>query len=282
MINIITSGCSYTVGWRCQFEQILNKPVYRHMPTGNSACGNDIITRGAMHRMIQARKLYPSEKIICIVMFSGLHRNEIRIEKDHPLYDDIVKNSDHEYFLGMNPSEFNHTDTQNLPQWKPKNVWYKSGGFGGQGNASMAGRKLWETYYKTIHSKEERYVKLLENILLLQGTAKKLDIEIVFTTWQNVFFETDLEDTNFENAIAMKYIPKRTKALWDVYPEHNYLWWNIEKDNWCFIDNEYNSLGEYHILNGFVSPDDGHPSTECYQKWCKEILIPHMQDRNLI
>ena len=66
MINIITSGCSYTVGWRCQFEQILNKPVYRHMPTGNSACGNDIITRGAMHRMIQARKLYPSEKIICL------------------------------------------------------------------------------------------------------------------------------------------------------------------------------------------------------------------------
>ena len=80
----------------------------------------------------------------------------------------------------------------------------------------------------------------------------------------------------------MKDIPKRTKALWDVYPEHNYLWWNVEKDNWCFIDNEYNSLGEYHILNGFVSPDDGHPSTECYQKWCQEILIPHMKNRNLI
>ena len=36
-----------------------------------------------------------------------------------------------------------------------------------------------EIYYKNIHSKEERYIKLLENILLLQETARKLNINLV-------------------------------------------------------------------------------------------------------
>ena len=40
-------------------------------------------------------------------MFSGLHRSELRIEKDHPYYNDIVNSTDHEEFLGMNPAEFN-------------------------------------------------------------------------------------------------------------------------------------------------------------------------------
>ena len=70
--------------------------------------------------------------------------------------------------------------------------------------------------------------------------------------------------------------------MWEIYPEHNYLWWNIDKDNWCFINDEYDSLGEFHVLNNFVSPDNGHPSAEAYEKWVKEILISHMKNRKLL
>jgi len=281
-LNIITSGCSYTVGWRSEFAKILDSDAYRHIPTGQSASGNDIITRSAIYKMIQTRNQFPKQKAICIVMFSGLHRSELRIESDHPFYNDIIKNTDHEEFLGMNPAEFNHTDIRGLASWKPKNVWLKSGGFGGQGSSSDLAKKLWETYYKNIHSKEERYIKLLENILLLQGVAKQLDIDLVLTTWQNIFYETNMEEHNFENAIALGYIPDKTKPLWEIYPEHNYLWWGVDKKNWCFINDQYDSLGEYHVLNNFISPDNGHPSTECYHRWCEEILIKHMKDRELL
>ena len=281
MKYIITSGCSFTVGWRQYFEKQL-QDEYVHVPTGQSASGNDIITRSAIYKMIQTRKHHANKDISCIVMFSGLQRAELRIEQDHPFYNDIVKHSDHEYFLGMNPAEYNHTNMKGMPNWKPKNVWLKSGGYGGQGCESDMAKKIWEIYYKNIHSKEERYIKLLENILLLQETATKLNIKLVLTTFQNIFYETDKESSNFENAIALGYIPKKTKSLWEIYPEHNYLWWNVNKDNWCFINNEYDSLGEFHVLNNYTSPDNGHPSAEAYSRWVEEILIPHMKDRVLL
>jgi len=280
-LNIIRSGCSFTVGWGNQFEKMYRDKI-RHIVTGNSASGNDFITRGALHRMIQTREEFPGQKIICIVMFSGLHRAELRIEKEHPLYNEIVRNSDHEEFIGMNPAEFNHTDIVNQPRWKPKSVWLKSGGFGGQGCGSTAGRHLWETYYKSIHSTEERYIKLLENILLLQNTATQLDVDLILTTWQNLFYETERSNYKFENAISLGNIPEKTKAYWEIYPEHNYLWRNIDMDNWCFINDKYDSLGEFHVLNNFISPDGGHPSEDCYQMWIRDVLMKHIKERKLM
>tara|TARA_B100001057_G_scaffold68641_1_gene62370 strand:- start:1307 stop:2155 length:849 start_codon:yes stop_codon:yes gene_type:complete len=282
MKNIISSGCSFTVGWRNPFEKILGYHDYRHIPTGQSASGNDIITRSAIYKMIETRKKYQDQDISCIVMFSGLHRAELRIENDHPFYDDIVKNADNEYFTGMNPAEFTHTDEANQPKFKPKNVWLKSGGFGGQGCSSDMAKKIWEVYYKNIHSKEERYIKLLENILFLQEISKKLKINLILTTWQNIFYETEEEHNNFENAISLGRIPKREKTLWQIYPAHDYLRDGIDWDQWCFINKNYDSLGEYHVLNNCVSPDDGHPSAEAYEKWVKEILLPHMNHRKLL
>ena len=132
MKYIITSGCSFTIGWRQYFERQL-QDGYTHVPTGQSASGNDIITRSAIYKMIQTRKHHANKNISCIVMFSGLQRAELRIEQDHPFYNDIVKHSDHEYVLGMNQAEYNHSDIKGSPNWKPKDVCLKSEGYGEHG-----------------------------------------------------------------------------------------------------------------------------------------------------
>ena len=53
-------------------------------------------------------------------------------------------------------------------------------------------------------------------------------------------------------------------------------------DNWCFINDKYDSLGEFHVLNNFISPDNGHPSEDCYQMWIRDVLMKHIKKRKLM
>ena len=97
-------------------------------------------------------------------------------------------------------------------------------------------KKLWETYYKNIPPKEERYTfKLPYRTYYYYKASKQLDIDLTDYMAKHIH-ETNMEEHNFENAIALGYIPDKTKPLWEIYPEHNYMWWGIDKKNWCFIN----------------------------------------------
>jgi len=310
--NIITSGCSFTLGdgtWPYHINQYKYGWVHN---VGDTGAGNGYISRSIIWEVNNQIKLGKDPKDIeVIIMWSGITRKEfLSTVRENPLHE-LWVDGPHKNWMG----NFIHDEGWDRHPEKDS-TWIKSSiPYMDWGNKSVT--KFLDLYWKHFYSEEESLINTFESILRTQWYLNSLGIKYTMMCWQNIFNQYSFkvpsgwarqegdeifgheiwnlawrDNTHFKTDRywpdnATEKISRDTPLLKDIYPNATYLWDMIDWDKWWFCEDEqveYGGLAEWVCLEardpwGNGKHDPGHPSPLSHKKFCEQVIIPILEDK---
>jgi len=237
--NLVTSGCSFTMGdqsWTTVIQNELNIP--RLFNLGSSGAGNRYIVNSVIDT-IQYNQLLPQDTFV-LVMFSGPAR-----------FDEIVSG---EYWYLL--SDYH---------WKTKlhtgedGYWIHSGG---RGNS-------WQDHNETVKLFIQKYVvsdpltickETLVAILALENFLQSRGFEYRFMSYVN-YWTSDKESVaqgDFSLTHFCSHLP--------AYQEINF-------DKWIFSNDKKDCLYEFCFANHYLKEDNFHPTSFGHQEFAKNVIL---------
>ena len=285
MIDIITSGCSFTHdldSWaECLKKHYQNDSV-SVTNVAQGGVGQEHIVRSSLVALQKSKN-----KKICIVQFSGFTRMEVIIdEKERPEFHDAMK-LDNKYskiefdtglkFGGLvEGRKWNNHYTDSIILMRTADMengdltWYQKKSTAGE----MIGR------YDKIFGIDQRQMLTYEHIASLQWYCKLNDIPLFcFWGWE----EANVVEDSFNKEVV--------KASYDLVDWNNFWFYgnNGGMAEWMMAHGHHGNLSEDNINDpprGWkVDPYTGenrmigHPTPQAHKDFCDQIIIPWVEER---
>lgn len=253
---LITSGCSFSDNINQRWPHYLaNELQYKLYNRGQGSCGNDYIAKSAIH---QLNKLLsdniPAEEILCVVMWSGIERKSIYINKTDTVdFDSLQNNIQHAVWDINNPLSI----IDSLPNEAAAPAT-TNGYLVGSAHCAFSNRnikKFKSEYILKYYPAESLAIESYEHFLRLQWYCESKHIQLRNLTYMNI--------------MTYPYgMPTRNE-----YAEVDYLSSMIDYNNWIFWG-EYGGLYEYTRDNNLeFGPDGVHPKANSHNHFVKNFLL---------
>jgi len=265
MINIVTSGCSFTHdpdSWANVLQKKLSDK-YTVTNVAQGGCGQEFIVRSAIMKLQQLEK--PK---ICIVQFSGFYRVELIVDalENPELYNKIKKEKEADN-RGFDPArnwyELDPNTLLLLRTTDQGHNWYK--GIGTTG-------KFLEKINSTI-GVDQRLLWTIESITRLQMYCKINKIPLFcFLGWRECLGQ------GYNHQLI-----NRAKQLIDW---GNFWFYNNDGGmaDWMLDHGHHGKLEEDHINKPptGIGKDPltkntimvGHPTAEAHNDFCEQVIVP--------
>lgn len=213
---------------------------------GKGASGNGIISRTTIHEVIQALKTYKPDEILVGIMWSGAYRQEI--------------------YLSEPPENYYHIH----PSWEHDENTTNPATIGGNRNFYKV-MPYWEDdlskmYYKNIYDDVAAYMQTIEHILRVQWFLKNHNIKYFMTQYYYLTF------------------PNKPEIM--SHPDIQYLYEQIDFDNWLPVKSEYDWCAEFQDPKTW---DDivefghfKHPHTLQHKAFVDHVVIPFLKEKRYI
>jgi hypothetical protein len=239
--NLVVNGCSYTEGnsWAQSVNIALTPGHYKNL--AQIGAGNFYISNSTID-YLSSNNLNPTETLV-IVMWSGTGRKDIRISGEWYYH---LKN---QYACLANA--FNDNESE---------YYLFSGGATNSWITNSTTKKVFEWFYKlsdpvTLCKDTLMHIVNLENYLKVNGYQYRFAGYI--NQWTT---ETDHSPIVGDYSIGhfLKDVP--------IYKNYNF-------NNWIFVDQQRNCLGEFASSIGELDATS-HPTTTAHRLFAEQIIIP--------
>jgi hypothetical protein len=213
---------------------------------------NRRITRTTVHDMIQQRQLNPQQKIIALIQFTTSVRSEIWT-------DGIITKLEEE-------SNFVQVQFANKPDWRERFLKGKgSNPINSPVNKHNLSKKYWDKLTEGLayfHNSYAEHINLLCDLIMLRTLLESLNIDFIFFSGpQEQKFESDYLLEFFRNEI------QQDKRYID-FESFGFCAWCAEK--------------KYIPLDPDPNPYIGHYGPDAHEAFAKQIIIPKLQELNII
>lgn len=256
----VTGGCSFSAGTPPIFKTwniLLTDHFYQegniNVHTGHDAFGNDLIARSMMFSIDQQKSLHPKEKIVALVMWSGISRKA------------MLTNSSSDY---INKEIFRNAELELLKKEKVKRDFQQNiqvDGFPTEG----PGYVYWtpdkakdipklKNYYNYTNELND-WEQSTFNMLALQNFCDSRGVDLYWCAYSDVW------DKVYENNIKGLY---GVEWMYNLLNHDNRMC-DIGMDRWS-----KDALGsEWHC------GDYQHPGQSAHINFTDKILIPFINKR---
>jgi len=217
-------------------------------------CGssNHRILRTTVHDMLQQRQLNPHQKIIALIQLTVPVRNEIWI-------DDKSGELDEE-------SNFVQVQFANVPDWKERLLNGKSTGTNNQPiNKYNIVKKYWNKLTEGLsyfHNGQAEYINLLCDLIMLRTLLESLNIDFIFFSGP--------QEQKFESEYLLEFFRDK------IQQDKRYI--DFESFGFCAWCAEQ----KYIPLDPDPNPYIGHYGSDAHEAFAKQIIIPKLQELNII
>ena len=213
---------------------------------------NRRITRTTVHDMIQQRQLNPHQKIIALVQFTTPVRSEIWVDDATPELNE--------------ESNFVQVQFANNPDWKERFLKGESVGNNyGPVNKYNLSKKHWNNLTEGLayfHNNYAERINLLCDLIMLRTLLDSLNIDfIIFSGPQEQQFELGYLLEFFRNQI------QQDKRYID-FESFGFCAWCAEQ--------------QYIPLDPEPNPYIGHYGPDAHEAFAKQIIIPKLQELNIL
>ena len=256
--HLVTSGCSFSdndfgMRWPHYLAQELGVKLYNR---GQGSAGNDWISMSAI---FQTQKLIESGilpgEICVVVMWSGVNRSGIFINKENPLFSNYIStdvgNTNPVSFCDTNPNVQQPAKEKGFLLGSPHCTWK---------NSDIT--KIKKIYLENFYNEEWQIISSLQYWLNLQWFCKIQGVKLLNLTYMNIFHHP--------------YGKSHSNKFYETYPDTTkYLFNMIDLNGWWFDGDNYDGVHEWVKRNGYtLNPGSNlHPSEESYEKFVKEVLL---------
>ena len=240
---LITSGCSFTDS-ADTWPNHLSKKLYFNLENiALASQGNGLISRKLIYTISQIPKSNLND-IIVGIMWSGIDRSERFME---PLKDQFFKpEEEDDKYNGITSVVPGHRNWRlMMADW----VEYSDCKF----------------YYEIFNNKISSEVYTIENILRTQWFLEKHNIKYFMSTYMDIF-----KDKDIINHPDVRY-------LYDMIDFSKFL-----PINGCFEWVKENYPKEFREFDKNGNIIDFHPTYLGHKKFTDEVIIPYIEEKNLI
>jgi hypothetical protein len=227
---------------------------YHGFAINKAQCGssNHRIIRTTVHDMLQQRQLNPHQKIIALIQLTVPVRHEIWL-------DDKFGELEEE-------SNFVQVQFATKTDWKERLLNGKStGSNNGPLNNYNILKKYWDKLIEGLayfHNGQAEYINLLCDLIMLRTLLESLNIDfIIFSGPQEQQFESDYLIEFFRDKI------QQDKRYID-FESFGFCAWCAEQ--------------KYIPLDSDPNPYIGHYGPDAHEAFAKQIIIPKLQELNII
>lgn len=210
------------------------------------------IIRTTVHDMIQQRQLNPHQKIIALIQFTNTIRSEIWVD------DKSFKLEEESNFVQV---QFAHTE-----RWREKFLQRQElSSTNWPVDKHNLSKKYWNKLTEGLayfHNSYAEHINLLCDLIMLQTLLESLNIDFIFFSGpQEQKFESDYLLEFFRNEIQQdkRYIDFESFGFC----------------NWCAEQN-------YIPLDSELNPLTGHYGPDAHEAFAKQIIIPKLQELNIL
>jgi hypothetical protein len=239
--NLVVNGCSYTEGnsWAQSVNITLSPDHYKNLARGGA--GNFYIANSTIDYLCSSN-LTPAETMV-IVMWSGSGRKDIRISGEWYYY---FKNH-----YPYQAKSFNGIESE---------YYLFSGGLSNSWLSNPTTKKVFEWAYK-LSDPVTLCKDTLVSIVNLENYLKANGYQYRFAGYVNQWSES-IDHSPLSGDYSIGHFLK------DVPMYKNYSF-----DNWVFVDQERNCLGEFAMSLGKLD-DTSHPTNTAHRLFAEQVIIP--------
>lgn len=252
---LITGGCSFSqlhnadVTWPVHLTDRILPDNTQH--TGQGAADNTTISRKVIHRVskLLSQGVDPGQ-ILVGIMWSGVDRHSVYSTNKQLPHISIApsawEDGQHCFRNPLNIASEHRNHYIINPQWSDQTS---------------------TIYYKYFHDEIGSQMFTLENVLRTQWFLQSLGIDFFMTeySWYSVHDHRPPENEQI--------------TILD-HPDLKYLLDLIDHDCWLPIS----CMTDWVLTNQipYSRPNDNHPSTLAHQQLVDQIIVPHLNSRNLL
>jgi hypothetical protein len=239
--NLVVNGCSFTKGntWAQSVSNALNPTNYKNL--AQSGAGNFYISNSTID-YLSTSNLDPTKTLV-IIMWSGSGRKDIRISGEWYYH----LNDQYSY----QAKSFNGDEDE---------YYLFSGGLSNSWIANSTTKKVFQWAYK-LSSPVTLCKDTLVHIVNLEHYLKEHGYQYRFAGYVNQWSDS-IDHSPLSGDYSIGYFLK------DIAMYKNYSF-----DNWIFVDQERNCLGEFASkLNELDTTS--HPTSTAHRVFAEQIIIP--------
>lgn len=268
---LVTSGCSFSDNCGLRWPHYLSKKLNLILKNrGQGSAGNDYISKSVIHELCKLLKddIKPSE-ILCIVMWSGLDRKSIFINKKETLnFDELLNNVDY----NINPVNI----LKSLPN-KQCAFGEDSGYLLGSMTCNFNNKnikKFKKNYILNYYNDESLAIESYEHFLRVQWFCKSHNIKLINLTYMNIM--------HYPNYFINEKYNQNYKKTGLIFENVKHLDEMINYEDWIFYK-DYFGLYEYTYDNKLSFGSDGlHPLEESHEYYVNNFLIKELKNKNFM
>lgn len=260
---LVTSGCSFSdnlgLRWPHYLAKSSNLTLYNR---GQGSCGNDWISKTVIYQAYELmRQCVNPEEILIVVMWSGIDRKSLFVNKEHSVEFDNLNNVD-----SWNMNRISILDSEPNKVAKSNNFeGYIVGSSGCKfknNNINKYKRECIMKYYPD----ESLAIESYENFLRLQWFCSSYNIKLYnLTTWNIMIYPNSF------------IRPNSTVLTKDRFKNIDHLYNMIDFNKWIFWK-DYGGIYEYTVDNSLsFYADKVHPSIESHKHYVDNYLLERIQ-----
>lgn len=243
--NLVVNGCSFTEGntWAQSVNATLKPNNYKNL--ARRGAGNFYISNSTIN-YLSTSNLDPANTLV-IIMWSGSGRKDIRISGDWYYYLDKKYSYQAKSFNG-DESEY----------------YLFSGGLSNSWMSNSTTKKVFEWAYK-LSDPVTLCKDTLMHVVNLENYLKACGYQYWFASYVNQW-SAIIDHSPLSGDYSVGHFLKDTP----MYKNYNF-------DNWIFVDQERNCLGEFAAGLGQLD-NTGHPTGIAHRMFAEQVIIPVLTD----
>lgn len=269
--HLVSSGCSfadneYADRWPHFLARNLDVKLHNR---GQGSSGNDWISMSTIYQTnLLLQQGIPSEDILVVVMWSGISRGSIFLNKEETAGFDEYVNKE-----GGNTNPVNFWDNEPNKQQKPTDRGFLVGSpWCTFLNDNIT--KLKKLHAENIYNNEWQMISSLNYWLQLQWFCKIHNIRLINLTFTNIFHFPYYPYKGLNNLIINDPPPLK---FYETYSKTTkYLFDMLDLSQWWFNGDNFDGMYEWVIKNGYplYPQNDLHPAIESHEIFVNKVLIP--------
>jgi len=252
---LVTSGCSFSDNiakrWPHYLAASLNLKLHNR---GQGSAGNDWISKSLIHETHKLLKsgVAPSE-ILCVVMWSGIDRKSLYINKR--------ETHDYSYYINDDYYNYNPVNLLESEANKPATLGKHGGYLLGSPNCTFGNKNIQKIKRDLVlgfFNDESLAIESYENFLRVQWFCKSYGVDLINLTYMDI----------------MHYPNNRSNTkTHELYRNVSQLYEMIDFTKWIFWQ-DTQGLYEYTRDNNLSFYDDRvHPRPESHEYFVTNFLI---------